>query len=97
MTIPYGWPQHPMMGRVEMISPSVPMTFIYGSRSPHRWPIRKSCSRNEAHLTQKSSCLEEKGVCDLHVPIHCDLSSEDMTILLSPRPHSKLYDGESRS
>ncbi|KAK2917214.1 hypothetical protein Q8A67_001588 [Cirrhinus molitorella] len=33
MTIPYGWPQHPMMGRVEMISPSLPMTFVYGSRS----------------------------------------------------------------
>ncbi|XP_073677664.1 1-acylglycerol-3-phosphate O-acyltransferase ABHD5 [Garra rufa] len=33
MTIPYGWPQHPMMDRVEMISPSLPMTFIYGSRS----------------------------------------------------------------
>lgn len=33
MTIPYAWPQHPMMNRVEMISPSLPMTFIYGSRS----------------------------------------------------------------
>ncbi|XP_050992156.1 1-acylglycerol-3-phosphate O-acyltransferase ABHD5 [Labeo rohita] len=33
MTIPYGWPQHPMIDRVEMISPSLPMTFIYGSRS----------------------------------------------------------------
>ncbi|KAL1251792.1 hypothetical protein QQF64_019588, partial [Cirrhinus molitorella] len=26
MTIPYGWPQHPMMA-------SLPMTFVYGSRS----------------------------------------------------------------
>ncbi|ROL42104.1 1-acylglycerol-3-phosphate O-acyltransferase ABHD5 [Anabarilius grahami] len=33
MTIPYGWPQHPMMDQVEKISPSLPMTFIYGSRS----------------------------------------------------------------
>ncbi|XP_042601521.1 1-acylglycerol-3-phosphate O-acyltransferase ABHD5 [Cyprinus carpio] len=33
MTIPYAWPQHPMMNRVEMISPSLPITFIYGSRS----------------------------------------------------------------
>ncbi|XP_051729773.1 1-acylglycerol-3-phosphate O-acyltransferase ABHD5 [Ctenopharyngodon idella] len=33
MTIPYGWPQHPMMEQVEKISPSLPMTFIYGSRS----------------------------------------------------------------
>lgn len=33
MTIPYTWPQRPMMERAGMISPSLPMTFIYGSRS----------------------------------------------------------------
>ncbi|XP_073714479.1 1-acylglycerol-3-phosphate O-acyltransferase ABHD5 isoform X1 [Misgurnus anguillicaudatus] len=33
LTIPYGWPQLPMMERAGMISPSLPMSFIYGSRS----------------------------------------------------------------
>ncbi|XP_051991950.1 1-acylglycerol-3-phosphate O-acyltransferase ABHD5 isoform X2 [Xyrauchen texanus] len=33
MTIPYGWPQNPMMERVGMISTSLPLSFIYGSRS----------------------------------------------------------------
>nr|XP_055075123.1 1-acylglycerol-3-phosphate O-acyltransferase ABHD5-like [Misgurnus anguillicaudatus] len=33
LTIPYGWPQLPMMEQAGMISLSLPMSFIYGSRS----------------------------------------------------------------
>ncbi|XP_002665655.3 1-acylglycerol-3-phosphate O-acyltransferase ABHD5 [Danio rerio] len=33
MTVPYGWPQHPLLERMDKISPSLPISFIYGSRS----------------------------------------------------------------
>ncbi|XP_030644427.1 1-acylglycerol-3-phosphate O-acyltransferase ABHD5-like [Chanos chanos] len=33
MTIPYGWAQRPMMHRIEMMDPRIPISIIYGSRS----------------------------------------------------------------
>lgn len=55
MTIPYGWAQRPMMHRVGMINPAIPISIICGSRSciegQSRHAVHQMCPNSQTDVT----------------------------------------------